>query len=312
MRALACIRVLTILCIGTTVSYAQTTVPVDPLDSMPIRLGPIGLNPTLAMTNFGIDDNIFNDATDPKRDFTMTVTPRLQARLRGGKMLLSGTVATGLVYYQKFDDERSIDYTAQGRVDIDSRVVSALRAGVAARHPGAAQRRAGCARAADARRPSPPARVSLLSPKTGFVFDVRTDRAGRSPKARPSMACSLSQSLNSTHQDHRGRPGAVPDAADDVRRHGVTADRSLRPVSGAGRRHVQNPADDSDGGARHHPGLARGRLPPLLRARPRDPRLQRTRGKRVADAHVRRADEGGSHARRATCNTRSSRPSRTI
>ena len=87
---------------------------------MPIRLGPIGLNPTLAITNFGIDDNIFNDASEPKRDFTMTVTPRLQARLRGGRMLLSGTVATGLVYYKEFDDERSIDYTAQGRVDFDS------------------------------------------------------------------------------------------------------------------------------------------------------------------------------------------------
>jgi hypothetical protein len=86
---------------------------------MPIRLGPIGLNPTLAITNFGIDDNVFNDANDPKRDFTMTVTPRLQARLRGGRMLLSGTVATGLVYYKELDEERSIDYTAEGRVDVD-------------------------------------------------------------------------------------------------------------------------------------------------------------------------------------------------
>ena len=77
MRAFVCIGVLTILCISTTVSYAQTVVPVDPLDSMPIRLGPIGLNPTLAITNFGIDDNVFNDASDPQRDFTMTVTPRL-------------------------------------------------------------------------------------------------------------------------------------------------------------------------------------------------------------------------------------------
>jgi hypothetical protein len=120
LRALACIHFLTILCLGTTVSYAQTVPQVDPLDSMPIRLGPIGLNPTLAITNFGIDDNIFNDADNPKSDFTMTVTPRLQARLRGGRMLLSGAVATGLVYYKEVADERSIDYTAQGRLDIDS------------------------------------------------------------------------------------------------------------------------------------------------------------------------------------------------
>ncbi len=119
LRALTCISVLTILCIGTTVSYAQTIGTTDPLESMPIRLGVLGLSPTLAITNLGIDDNIFNDATDPERDFTMTVTPRLQARLRSGKLLLSGAVATGLVYYQKYDDERSIDYAADGRVDVD-------------------------------------------------------------------------------------------------------------------------------------------------------------------------------------------------
>ena len=77
---------------------------------MPFRFGPVGLNPTLAVTNFGIDDNIFDDSIDPQSDFTMTVTPRLQARLRSGKVSLSGALATGLVYYQKFDDQRSIDY----------------------------------------------------------------------------------------------------------------------------------------------------------------------------------------------------------
>ena len=100
MRALTCIGVLTVLCISTTVSYAQTPSSVDPLESMPFRFGPIGLSPTLAITNFGVDDNIFNDATEPKRDFTMTVTPRLQARMRSGKVLLSGAIGTGLVYYQ--------------------------------------------------------------------------------------------------------------------------------------------------------------------------------------------------------------------
>ena len=172
MRALACIRILTILWLGTTVSYAQTIVPIDPLDSMPIRLGPIGLNPTLAVTNFGIDDNIFNEATDPKRDFTMTVTPRLQARVRGGKMLLSGTVATGLVYYKEFDDERSIDYTAQGRVDIDFGWFQpyALASLLDTRERLNVE--------LDVRAPRTETTVAvgtrlLFSPKSGFVVDVR-------------------------------------------------------------------------------------------------------------------------------------------
>jgi hypothetical protein len=106
------------LCVCRTVSFAQTT-SADPLESMPIRVGPLGLTPTLTIANFGIDSNIFNEPTDPQEDFTTTITPRLQARLRSGRVLLSGAVATGFVYYHTFDDERSIDYTTDGRVDLD-------------------------------------------------------------------------------------------------------------------------------------------------------------------------------------------------
>ncbi len=195
MRAPACIHVLTILCLGTTVSYAQTVVPVDPLDSMPIRLGPIGLNPTLAITNFGIDDNVFNDASDPQRDFTMTVTPRLQARLRGGRMLLSGTVATGLVYYQELADERSIDYTAQGRFDIDSGWFQpyALASQLDTRERLNAE--------LDVRAPRTETTVAagtrlVLSPKFGFVLELR--KTGMEFVEGTSIdGVPLSQALNS-------------------------------------------------------------------------------------------------------------------
>lgn len=86
---------------------------------MPIRLGPLGLSPTFTLTNFGMDSNVFNDADDPQSDFTLTATPRVVARVRGGRLRLSGSLATGLVYYQEFEDERSIDYAADGGADLD-------------------------------------------------------------------------------------------------------------------------------------------------------------------------------------------------
>jgi hypothetical protein len=139
---------------------------------MPFRFGPLGLNPTLAVTNFGVDDNIFNDSTDPKKDFTMTVTPRLQARLRSAKVLLSGAVATGLVYYQKFDDERSVDYAADGRVDVD---LGWLRPYALASYLDTRER---LNAELDARAPRTQTTVAAgtrvtLSPKTGLVFDAR-------------------------------------------------------------------------------------------------------------------------------------------
>lgn len=195
MRALTCICVLTFLCIGTTVSYAQTIGNEDPLESMPIRLGLLGLSPTLAITNFGFDDNIFNDSTDPKRDFTMTVTPRLQARLRSGKVLLSGTVATDLVYYQEHDDERSIDYAADGRVDVDLGWFKpyALASLLDTRERLNVE--------LDVRAPRTQTKVEvgtrlLLSPKTGVVFDFR--RAGLDfAEGTTFDGVPLSQSLNS-------------------------------------------------------------------------------------------------------------------
>ena len=116
--------------------------------------------------------------TDPKRDFTMTVTPRAPGAAAGRQDAAGrGRVATGLVYFKKFDDERSIDYAARGRVDARSRLVSALCPGIAARHPGAAQRRAGCARAADRDDLAVGARPSF-SPKTGIRVRCSHDRAG--------------------------------------------------------------------------------------------------------------------------------------
>jgi hypothetical protein len=190
------------LCIGTTVSYAQTTSTTDPLDTMPIRFGLLGLSPTLVITNFGIDDNIFNDATDPKRDFTVTVTPRLQARLRSGKVLLSGTLATGLVYYQKNDDERSIDYAADGRVDVDLGWFQpyALASLLDTRERLNVE--------LDERAPRTQTALAvgtrvLLSPKTGLVFDYR--QAGLDfAEGTTFDGVPLSQSLNSTTKTLEG------------------------------------------------------------------------------------------------------------
>jgi hypothetical protein len=184
------------LCIGTTESYAQTTGTTDPLEAMPIRFGQLGLSPTLAITNLGIDDNIFNDAADPKRDFTMTVTPRLQARVRTGKVLLSGTVATGLVYYQRYDDERSIDYATDGRVDVDLGWFQpyALASLLDTRERLNVE--------LDERAPRTQTAVAvgtrlLLSPKTGIVFDFR--QAGLDfAEGTTFDGVPLSQSLNST------------------------------------------------------------------------------------------------------------------
>jgi hypothetical protein len=119
VRPLARIFALFFIVLSASRADAQDPGAADPLEGMPIHWGALGLTPTLSVTNFGVDSNIFNDASDPKSDFTMTVTPRLQARLRAQRALFAGSVATGLVYFQTYDEERSIDYITDGRVDLD-------------------------------------------------------------------------------------------------------------------------------------------------------------------------------------------------
>jgi hypothetical protein len=98
---------------------AQVAPPPDPLESMAFRMGPLGISPALAITDVGVDSNIFNEAGTPREDFTATVTPQLTARLRAGRVLLSGFNSTGFVYYLDFADERSVNYVVNGRADFD-------------------------------------------------------------------------------------------------------------------------------------------------------------------------------------------------
>jgi hypothetical protein len=101
----------------------------DQIESMPIRVGPFGLSPTLTITDMGVDSNIFNEAGTPERDFTMTMTPRLDARVHAGRALLSIGTAPGFVYYQNHPDQRSINYVADGRADLDFGRLQAFAAG---------------------------------------------------------------------------------------------------------------------------------------------------------------------------------------
>ena len=89
-------------------AFAQSTNP-DPDAQAKVRIGPFSMSPTLALTNMGIDNNVFNepDQLAPKRDFTVTVTPATDMWLRMGHTWITGNVKSDLVYYKKYASERS-------------------------------------------------------------------------------------------------------------------------------------------------------------------------------------------------------------
>ena len=67
------------------------------------------MNPTISLTNIGIDHNVFNDPPDkdPKEDFTFTVTPASDFWLRLGPTWLGANLTEAINWYQTYSSERN-------------------------------------------------------------------------------------------------------------------------------------------------------------------------------------------------------------
>jgi len=104
MKALA--AAMLVLC-APALALAQP----EPPSNVRMHLGPLFVNPTIALTNAGVDTNVFNEATSdsPKEDYTATLSPSTDVWFRMGRSWLNATVREDLVYYQKYASERSIN-----------------------------------------------------------------------------------------------------------------------------------------------------------------------------------------------------------
>jgi hypothetical protein len=66
------------------------------------------LNPTIELTNFGIDSNVFNQpAGEEQSDFTFTLTPKSDLWMKVGRVWLTGTLREDILWYQQFSSERA-------------------------------------------------------------------------------------------------------------------------------------------------------------------------------------------------------------
>jgi hypothetical protein len=90
----------------------------DPRSEAKMHVGPIYLTPALAVKEFGVDTNVFNNDR-PQRDFTFTLAPHVDVWLPFARRgLLTTSVSTDLVYYQRYASERSIDPELKVRGDL--------------------------------------------------------------------------------------------------------------------------------------------------------------------------------------------------
>lgn len=95
---------------SSTASAQQVPEPGDdPVAAARIHIGALGLTPRVGLTNFGWDTNVFNEVSNPKKDFTFTVAPGSGVWLRTGRGLVSLDGSVELVYFHTYDTERSVN-----------------------------------------------------------------------------------------------------------------------------------------------------------------------------------------------------------
>jgi hypothetical protein len=132
-RGDACRAFLSLLMIGAAGITASAQAPVDPAERPRLQVGPLGLSPSIALTNAGIDTNVFNEFENRRRDVTFTVSPQLDLWLRAGRARLQVAARGDLVYYQKYSSERSRGGAFDSRLEMQTaRVIPWLTGSVAA------------------------------------------------------------------------------------------------------------------------------------------------------------------------------------
>jgi hypothetical protein len=103
--------VLLVICLLSHPAWAQQ-IPLsasDPVATAPVQFGAFALDPKAALSNLGWDTNVFNDPTDPKQDFTFTITPAVDLWMRTQRGLLTVNGAADLVYFHEYDSQGGVN-----------------------------------------------------------------------------------------------------------------------------------------------------------------------------------------------------------
>jgi hypothetical protein len=99
-------------------AFAQDSgTPPNPSDAS-MRLGPVGLTPRLQIQDLGVDSNVFYAPDHPTSDFVAVIAPSVDASMRVGRAILSGTTTLQWMYFQKTANQRSLNLNQTARLDV--------------------------------------------------------------------------------------------------------------------------------------------------------------------------------------------------
>jgi hypothetical protein len=96
-----------------------TAVVAQEPDKSLLTIGPVTIQPAFMIQNVGEDPNVFNSATNPQSDFTMTISPKFNVGFTVRRSKTTFTQTADYVYFKKFASERGTNYSFVLREDVD-------------------------------------------------------------------------------------------------------------------------------------------------------------------------------------------------
>jgi hypothetical protein len=82
------------------------------------QTGNLSWTPVITLRDAGLDSNVYDEATDPKRDHLATISPQVDGDLELGAGTLSMAGSADFVYFRRYTDERSINKRGSARFDV--------------------------------------------------------------------------------------------------------------------------------------------------------------------------------------------------
>ena len=89
MRCLTVATVVLVFLARPTAAQQVPTATEDPVADAPVRLGFVAFDPRIALTQLGVDTNVFNSVENPQQDFTFGIRPGADMFMRTGRGLLT-------------------------------------------------------------------------------------------------------------------------------------------------------------------------------------------------------------------------------
>jgi hypothetical protein len=109
------------LTMSATAAGAQPPepLPTQPADSDETTPQPQrAWHPSFSLTSLGYDANVFNQSTNPAGDWVASLAAGLAPFWHVGDVRFSGETQLAYNYFQKYVEERGVDATVRGRVDL--------------------------------------------------------------------------------------------------------------------------------------------------------------------------------------------------